>query len=456
MLEHGAAPWQKPWEPGAGIDVPLNPITNRSYRGGNALHLLALSALREYSDSRWMTYRQAQERGWQVRAGEKGTHVEYWEFPGQTGAEREGSAADGTTDVRPRLVHRVYTVFNAQQINGIPSCVPREHPEFEVVQAGESILKNSGARIAHDQRDQAFYDRLSDSIHMPPRSAFKSAPAFYGTASHELVHWSGHRDRLNRPTLNDSQRFGDEQYAKEELRAEIASFFLSAARGIPHDPANHAAYVAAWLRALRNDKNEVFRAAADAQVAVDFLLALERHKSVHEALEEAKPPHPRRETAEYVAQYEAGSGTVDIERKQTATERRSPAEPDLPDAADALAAPEAIAERILDDQVQGLTPKPGELKRSFAEARELGELVLGEAARVLVAQTDSGNYRGEVIGRTSQHIVQQINSQSAVAHMKHFLSRVPEPGECVRIAYSNERAEVERLQPKVRARGLER
>src|SRR5216684_3289037 len=102
-------------------------------------------------------------------------------------------------------------------------------------------LTKSGANIAHDPADRAFYSRSQDSIHLPPKDAFKDAAGYYGTALHELAHWTGHPSRLDRPTLTDSYRFGDVNYAKEELRAELASGFLAAERGIPHDPEQHAA-----------------------------------------------------------------------------------------------------------------------------------------------------------------------------------------------------------------------
>ena len=119
-----------------------------------------------------------------------------------------------------------------------------------------------------------------DSIHLPSKHAFKDAASYYGTALHEAAHSSGHPSRLNRATLNESYRFGDISYAKEELRAELASVFLAAERGIPYDPAQHASYVGSWIKTLKEDKNEIFRAAHDASRAADFLLALERVRSI--------------------------------------------------------------------------------------------------------------------------------------------------------------------------------
>ena len=165
MLENGVAPWQKPWEPRASsLGIPMNPTSGRSYRGGNAIHLMATALKKGYEDPRWMTYKQASDNGWQVNKGEKGTQIEFWEV--KPGAERSDSTrsdgrGNGARPVddradpdRPRLIHRVYTVFNGQQIDRIPPFTPKQHTAFEAVHAGEQILRNSGARIAHDQADR--------------------------------------------------------------------------------------------------------------------------------------------------------------------------------------------------------------------------------------------------------------------------------------------------------------
>ena len=232
MLENSVAPWQKPWNPAdASLDMPMNPTTGKTYRGGNAIHLMATSLSRGYGDPRWMTYRQAAGLAWQVRKGEKGTHIEFWELkagrdtrsqPIRAGDGEGQRPADEPDESRAnRLIHRIYTVFNAKQIEGIPEWTPNERSVFEVVETAEQILKNSGATILHDQADRAFYNRSSDSIHLPPKHAFKDAAGYYGTALHEAAHSTGHPSRLNRATLNESYRFGDISYAKEELRAYL-------------------------------------------------------------------------------------------------------------------------------------------------------------------------------------------------------------------------------------------
>jgi antirestriction protein ArdC len=170
MLENGVAPWQKPWNPAdASLDMPMNPTTGKTYRGGNAIHLMATGLHRGYGDPRWMTYRQAAALAWQVRKGEKGTQIEFWEVkagretrsePIHAGDDEGYQPADERDQDRGnRLIHRVYTVFNAKQIEGIPEWTPNERSVFEVVEAAEHILNNCGEAILNEQADRAFYNR---------------------------------------------------------------------------------------------------------------------------------------------------------------------------------------------------------------------------------------------------------------------------------------------------------
>ena len=186
MLEEGVAPWQKPWE---GLEVPMNPTTDKAYRGGNAVHLMATALRRGFDDPRWMTYKQSAENGWQVKRGEKGTQIEFWEVKDRSDRQKGDPAPDENVD-RPerRFIHRIYTVFNAKQVEGIPPYAPKERSAFEAVEAGERILANSGATLRHDQADRCFYNRRADSIHLTPKETFHEAAGYYGTALHELSH----------------------------------------------------------------------------------------------------------------------------------------------------------------------------------------------------------------------------------------------------------------------------
>lgn len=285
LLEEGVAPWQKPWE-AAKVPMPVSVATGKPYRGGNALQLYITSLERGYSNPRWMTYKQAADHGWQVRKGENGTPIEFWDFKSEeatTDASEEGNdQQNGKKNEglrQRRVIHRVYTVFNGQQIDGIPPLPARPlRTPIEMIESGERILAHSGARIQHDKADRAFYRLATDSIHLPQRDHFADAAGYYGTALHELAHWTGHPSRLGRLTLSGASHFGDPGYAREELRAELASLFIAAEHGIPHDPRQNAAYVASWIKALKDDKHEIFRAAHDAAAAADYILNLERSR----------------------------------------------------------------------------------------------------------------------------------------------------------------------------------
>src|SRR5437867_7757166 len=172
-LVKGVAPWQKPWKPGA-FEMPMNPTSEKPYRGGNAIHLMVVGMRKGYEDPRWLTYRQAQENSWQVRRGEKGTQIEFWQFSDARPSAREESRDDTSDSRRDRFLYRVYTVFNARQIDGIPAHAPRVHQEWETVKTAETLLRNSGAHISHDQTDRAVYNPVSDTIHLPPKAPLKS------------------------------------------------------------------------------------------------------------------------------------------------------------------------------------------------------------------------------------------------------------------------------------------
>jgi antirestriction protein ArdC len=280
LLEKGAAPWQKPWDANNNDRRPYNPITDKNYRGVNSFWL----GLQGYSDPRWMTYKQAHEHGFQVRKGSTGTPIEYWKFYDEhVKTDEHGQPITGlngeTLKIRAELERpRVFfaTVFNAEQIDNLPPLVRKARVyEWKPEDRAEEILRGSGARILHDQADRAFYSPLRDEIHLPQKDQFNDAGAYYGTAMHELAHWTGHESRLNR----QYGVFGDELYAREELRAEIASWLISDAIGVPHDPGRHTGYLASWLKSLREDKNEIFRAVRDAEIIQEYAVSCSREQT---------------------------------------------------------------------------------------------------------------------------------------------------------------------------------
>ncbi|MBR4736332.1 MAG: DUF1738 domain-containing protein, partial [Rhodocyclaceae bacterium] len=279
QLESGTAPWQKPWDSAAASGLlPMNFTTGKRYRGINAVNLMMAG----HSDPRWMTYKQAQGIGAQVRRGEKGTPIQHWKYTyerdkldddGQPVLDENGKPVKETVRLsRPQVFFS--TVFHASQIDGLPPLQAKEIT-WNPSERASAILTASGAKIEHSPSDQAFYRPSTDTITLPLPEQFHDAAGYYATALHELGHWTGHESRLGRDIRNP---FGSVEYAKEELRAEISSMILGDELGIGHDPAQHAAYVGHWIKILKDDPSELYRAASDAEEIFHYVLALEQQQ----------------------------------------------------------------------------------------------------------------------------------------------------------------------------------
>ena len=282
-LEAGPPPWRRPWNPdNVGADVPRNGITGHRYRGINTLILGLTSSLLTSHDPRWLSFRQATERNWRVRKGERATIVYFYK---QVPIKEQ---VDGVNDGGAPLtvpVLRSYPLFNASQVEGVPDYSPPSPAEipWRTPETASVILLRSGATL-REGGDRAFYAPAIDAIQLPPAAAFRSAEGWAATLLHELGHWSGHASRLNR---NLSGRFGSHDYAIEELRVELASAYIGLELGIPSEIENHASYIESWLAVLRRDKREIFRAAADAQRISDYLLGFHPLYAAKKAAEAA-------------------------------------------------------------------------------------------------------------------------------------------------------------------------
>jgi len=269
-LEQGIRPWTKPWngEHAAGrITRPLR-HSGVPYRGINILLLWGAAIERGYAAPFWMTYKQALELGGQVRKGERGSLIVYADRITRT--EQDGEGKDVEREI-PFM--KGYTVFNVEQVDGLPAhfhAKPADpRPEPERIAEAERFIGATGATVRHGG-NMAYYAPTADCIQLPPLEAFKDKESYYGTALHELTHWTGHRNRLARDF--GGKRFGDEGYAREELVAELGSAFLCVDLGItPAIRDDHSAYIANWLKVLKGDKRAIFQAAAHAQRAADFL-----------------------------------------------------------------------------------------------------------------------------------------------------------------------------------------
>ena len=283
QLEAGTAPWQRPWDPDTPHgSLPMNPTTNKRYKGINTVYLMSQNR----DDPRWMTYKQAMSVNAYVRRGEKGTLVQYWKFDeerdklddkGKPVYDANGEKVKTVVRLeRPRVFTAV--VFNAEQIEGLPP-FQKKKQDWNAIERVERILDASGAKIANG--DKACYRPSSDTIFMPDRTQFKRADQYYATALHELGHWTGHSSRLNRDL---SHPFGSQEYAKEELKAEIFSMIAGDELGIGHDPGQHAAYVASWIKILKDDPLEIFRAAAAAEKIHGYTLTLKQKQALAQDL----------------------------------------------------------------------------------------------------------------------------------------------------------------------------
>lgn len=282
-LQKGTAPFQKRWKAGE-LVLPYNPTTETQYHGVNMLKL----AMESYDDPRWMTLKQANELGAKVRKGQHSTRIMYWKATeerlvvdeqGKPVLDEEGKQKKETVKLeRPRAFFA--RVFNANQIDGLPPLsqqTPKIPEPEEINKRCEKVIKNSGATIFNDQRDSAYYDPMSDEIHLPHRDQFHSPAHYYSTTFHEMSHWTGHKTRLNREI---GKAFGSEPYAREELRAEIGSLMVGQQLNIGFEPKDNAAYVNSWCAVLKKDPREIFRAASDASKIADYLIDFENEKEL--------------------------------------------------------------------------------------------------------------------------------------------------------------------------------
>ena len=265
-------PWIK--NTGGSFARPVNIASKNPYNGVNVLSLWVSALAADYPSNVWGTYRQWQDKGCQVRKGEKSSLVVFY----KTFEVEDVNEQTGETEAGERMIARASRVFNAAQVEGFAGVAEDlpEGPAFDPIARAERFAAATGAQI-EEGGDKACFIPSLDMIHMPERRRFTGtetttpAEGFYSTLCHELVHWSGAEKRLDRDL---SGRFGDEAYAIEELIAELGAAFLCADLGITADPRqDHACYIKNWLAVLKNDKKAVFTAAAKASQAATWLLA---------------------------------------------------------------------------------------------------------------------------------------------------------------------------------------
>lgn len=261
------APWVKPWGANQARGLPVNALTGRAYRGCNVMLLLATP----FQSRGWLTFKQVSSIGGKVKKGSKASDIFFF-------TSLEVEKEDRTTGEKVKVdvpCLKNFKVFNLEQCE-IPEGAPlKYHPENAdvapvdanpVFDVCEQLLNLS---VWFEDDVKAYYIPRRDEIHLPPRKTFSSESAFWGTAMHELSHWTGHESRLNRVIEN---RFGNRAYAREELVAEVSSWLLAVTLGTPHEPQNSASYLASWVKDFKDKPRELYRAIAQAQKVVDYLL----------------------------------------------------------------------------------------------------------------------------------------------------------------------------------------
>jgi len=255
-----------PWT--QSTDFPVNALTKKHYRGGNILSLWVAQMVKGFTSPHWATYKQWTELGAQVKKGEKCSYIVFWKTvtiePTKEGGEEE-----------TRMIGRASMVFNSEQVEGWTPPAVTERPLFDRIAFAEKVVAATGAEI-HISNQGAFYSRKDDYIGMPDAQSFidtKTSTAqenYYSTLFHELTHWTGAESRLSR---TKGKKFGDADYAYEELVAELGAAFLCAATGISPEPRqDHAHYLASWLKALKKEKTFLFSAASQSQKALDYII----------------------------------------------------------------------------------------------------------------------------------------------------------------------------------------
>lgn len=268
-LEDGSNRWINPCDAGSIPPVSYNPVSGAQYRGGNQMALMFAEWRMDREDRnplhdrRWMTYRQASSVGAQVRKGEKSQVL----VAVKEVEDKRKQLAPGEEPPR-HLVAFPFFVFHATQIDGLPPAqVFQQRPMDERLSQAQEIVDGLGVPVLSGAT-QACYVPSKDRILMPDREAFRDDRSWMATLLHECAHATGHESRLNRKFSFDRE---GEEYAREELRAEMSSFDMCRRLGVPFDPGQHIAYVNSWIELLQKDPNELTRAASDADRILKFL-----------------------------------------------------------------------------------------------------------------------------------------------------------------------------------------
>lgn len=328
-LKEDVIPWERGWDL---EEAPQNATTGNRYRGSNHLWLNYVAKEQGYSDPRWCTFIQAKEKGWRIKKGEKGTQIEF--FTHYDKKKKKNITYQEAEQLRDELSKEDYaerimiftknsTVFNAEQIEGIPAREKRveKFPADQLLKQRNVLLKNMNLKF-EEGGDQASYSPRQDRIRMPKMEQFHDAYGYMATFLHEAAHATGHPTRLHR---EQSFSKGSPGYAREELRAEIASAFtaqeLGTAAVTEKQMQNHKAYIQDWVKILEKEPEELFAAVREAQGISDYLIEKGEFHSLdlaqETALEQELLEH-QEETGSAEIQKEAG---VEIQKESARADK---------------------------------------------------------------------------------------------------------------------------------------
>ena len=266
LVLNNNAPWIKPWGVNQARGLPVNALTGRPYRGCNILFLLATP----FKSRGWLTFKQVASIGGKVLKGSKATDIFFF----TTIQKEKDDAKTGETVLVDIPCLKNFKVFNLEQCEIPEGANLKYRPEASTATADDSGIfveceKLLNLAVWYENDTAAYYIPSRDEIHLPNRRSFSSLSGFWGTAMHELSHWTGHESRLNRDMCHS---FGTQKYAREELIAEVSSWLLAVTLGTPHEPQNSASYLASWVRDFKDKPRELYSAISQAQKVVDYLL----------------------------------------------------------------------------------------------------------------------------------------------------------------------------------------
>lgn len=273
QLEKGTLPWLKTW---SSYGLAKNYVSGKTYKG---INMLMMNFFSPHSVPYYLTYKQAQELGGNVKKGAKAEQVIYFNMVFKDSNDNTISKESANTLDGVKVIKflKYYNVFNVADIEGIEFKIDDlQLHDNEKIERCEQVINGYPSHPLYEEKDKgrAYYSPMEDYINMPPIEQHHNSEAYYATFFHEVVHSTGHAKRLNREGIAQFDKFGSERYTMEELIAELGASFLCGITGIDREPIieNSAAYIQGWLGKLKGDKQFIFKAAAEAQKAVDFII----------------------------------------------------------------------------------------------------------------------------------------------------------------------------------------